>query len=289
MFPGWIVFLGGEEYEMPPEGWVTCYRLSKIVKYVGEVTIARWANEYRVSNSKWFGIFHAGNSPAEFYHPELANIIKEKATTYTKAPVGWKTAEKLYKIFHTSPNIIKSLADVYRKDNTGWFKKYWEGGQFTEFYHPDLIKKIKNDIDLMKVAVSNGWKRVTSFAGELKVEKSTVRSVAANYLLKHPEWSKKFWVHNGLAEHYNPDLVKIIKSHLPFKNPESGWKNLHEVDTETDGISRAYFRKLFLPFKKSNPEWFKFCKSKNGSKREYMHPRLIEEVIKKIKEKRSLS
>jgi hypothetical protein len=56
----------------------------------------------------------------------------------------WLNVSQLAKHLKTNHRRkLKKIAELYRQDNQGWFAEYFATRDFIEYYHPDLIKKIK--------------------------------------------------------------------------------------------------------------------------------------------------
>lgn len=285
-FPGWGPFFGHDVLEPAPTRWMTKHALSKILKNVGEVSIAKWVEEYRLSHPHWFGIYLNAKGPTEYFHPELVLILKDRASKRTLPLRGWETAEKLYRKGTASTMLINKTADKYRAKNPKWFKDFWTKGGYTEHFHPSLVRKIIKDLKAKKKVAPKGWIKVKTLSLEFGTTTSTVKYSVRNYLLSCPELLQKFWVVSINTEYFDPRLVEIVRGILPYKNPRKNWKNKHQINFRNIGISAAYFLKYIDRFRAGKPNWFQDCRAANGRCAEYFHPALVAKAISEIMAKR---
>lgn len=289
-FTGWIPFLGGGNYGQAPEGWKTAYKLCTEISHIGEVTIRKWAEEHRLKNPQWFQIY-ASKIPTEYYHPDLVALIREKGEKII-VPDGWKTAEKLYSDGGlSSPETIKGLVEKYREKNSTWFGHYQGtgkgGGLICEHYHPDLIKKITDEITERKLnQPPKDWKTAIELSREINVSSTSIKTYADSLRKSHPDQFGDFWKETLFVSYFHPDVAKLIKTHFDRPLPEEGWKNLYQAALKGD-TSTQYLSDFVKKYRNTNPEWFKLFKTPNGHGTEYFHPNLIEIYVNDIKKSKA--
>jgi hypothetical protein len=110
-----------------------------------------------------------------------------------------------------------------------------------------------------------------------------VKATAGKYKQEHPDWFKFFLGNNKTnREHYSPVLVDMIEKELnEYALAPEGWmvnKALAIlVDKEFSTVQKAV-----NPYKKTNPDWFKFFLGKGGSAGEHYSPDLVEAIRKEF-------
>jgi len=150
-----------EEREKPPEGWKGWTTIAREAG-TDPLTVRRLVDRefagYRATHPEWFKTYTDPNGRlADFLHPELVGLIVTQLTRRETAPSGWATilrissdmkeeAESTGADIVTSRTLIKKLIEEYRTNNPDWFKDYKTPSQkyvYTEHYHPDLVRLIK--------------------------------------------------------------------------------------------------------------------------------------------------
>jgi superfamily II DNA or RNA helicase len=112
-------------------------------------TINKFANNFRISNPKWFCLFYDKKKDVEYYHPELVKKIEKEFDIGKRKypPKNWMNAVNISKLNYVEvwSGTIISFVEQYRNTNPNWFGNYLvpvihhQG----EYYHPNLVKIIK--------------------------------------------------------------------------------------------------------------------------------------------------
>lgn len=135
-------------------GWENSSSLCEII--FGHVSslnkIKEFTELYRKDHPEWFQQQRSGTRTIEHYSPELVKITIEYFNLNignSLVEKGWKSPGALSRIIFgyltKSAHIkIKQFAEFYRKDHSEWFFKKESGKNSShEYYHPDLVKIIR--------------------------------------------------------------------------------------------------------------------------------------------------
>ncbi len=131
-------------YEYAPEGWHITNELAEGLG-VSARSIQNEAERHRFAHPDWFKKYKVRMGRVlEHYSPELISIIKAKFMGQEFAPAGWRPNAPLALELGSTPYTVKKIAERYRAANPAWFRQYKpKTGPITEYYHPDLVEKIK--------------------------------------------------------------------------------------------------------------------------------------------------
>ncbi len=135
----------GKRKSAPP-GWMTAKRISGSPEVAGNGSKVRdLAEGYRKNHPKWFSEFFTGTLFVEHYHPDLVKILIKEGARKKKPPEGWMTAKSISGLPGVVRNHhrIKKVAESHRAKKPKWFNLYAAGTNFTEYYHSDLVKILK--------------------------------------------------------------------------------------------------------------------------------------------------
>jgi hypothetical protein len=105
------------------------------------------AETYRKDHPEWFeqrDRRYFDNKKSEYYHPDLIKIIKEHLNAIPNKKEGWQNVHALAEIIKSVPLTIKSFAEQFRETNPEWFEQQRNKTQTAEYYHPELVKIIKD-------------------------------------------------------------------------------------------------------------------------------------------------
>lgn len=257
-FPGWMVFFGAK---IAPEGWMTAGQISRLPDVrLAVLEIRSVAESYRQEHPEWFDRCITGPSIQDYYHPELATILKEQ---FSKAREGWMTASQISALPETQGKMerVYDYAEAFRDSNPKWFRSFYVSrGKYVVSYHPSLGEILKEQF-ARKEKAPEGWMTNIQISrlSSVKAERETVKDTADSYRRDHPEWFKMYMTGAHFHEHYHPDLVKIVKEKLaPKENPPEGWMTVGQISESADVCaSRAEIKKFAEAYRESNPEWFK--------------------------------
>jgi superfamily II DNA or RNA helicase len=135
--------------ELAPTDWLTAHVLSKDI-HLGCKSLKILVEKYRGQNPEWFRSFNSkGSGSVEYYHPELVILIR-KENTREKAPEDWKSISMLRSLgINNAIKTIEKFTDFFRQAHPEWFQSFpklnvmIESNEMVEYYHPDLVQKIK--------------------------------------------------------------------------------------------------------------------------------------------------
>ena len=203
------------------------------------------------------------------------------------APEGWVTANSLGDV--ASAVTIKKFVEEYRSKHPEWFEEYTTNVGLTEFYSPELVNIIKEHYRQKKVWAPTGWMTSSSLTHEISSTNLTIKTFAQKYYTSNPEWFKEYYTKAGMAEHYSPELVKVIKVYFEKLNspvPE-GWMTAAALGS--NGVSDSSIIKNFVEqYRTSNSDWFKDYRS--GSRvTEHYSPELVKIIEEHFEKKNTLA
>lgn len=152
------------EREGPPAGWKGITAVSEEAG-TEPLTVRRWLERshknIRTTRPEWFGMYMNQNGKlVEFIHPDLVKAIVDELSRREVAPEGWMSVLSLSNELKNEARLtgnrvvssrrrIKDEMEKYRLAHPEWFKKFKPTtgrGPFGEHYHPDLIKRVKEDL-----------------------------------------------------------------------------------------------------------------------------------------------
>ncbi len=208
------------EVEKAPPGWITNKTLAQSLQSDWK-TIKDAAETCRSSNPDWFHMYKKNSGQInEHYHPELVSKITKEFSAIEKAPPLWMTRNALAQSMgnRNSGEAVKKVAELYRSSNPDWFHMYKaDGGNQREYYHPELIAKIKEEFFEVEKAPP-GWITNGPLAKSLGDAWETVKKVAELYRSSNPDWFHMYKENSGrINEHYHPELVAKIKEEIQKK------------------------------------------------------------------------
>lgn len=197
------------EIEKPMEGWTTPNQLLKIMPF-GLEKIIIMANEHRQNHPEWFKTFKTGKHTAEHYSPELVEILASKKRDI--APPGWMSGSMIEEAGIASRPTAKKVAERYRIEKPEWFQDYYIGPKLTEHYSPEIVDVIRREFFVEKPP--EGWFTASYFKDKIKGAPPGVVKFVEQYRSRHPEWFKTYKGRSMTAEHYSPELVKLIMNNM---------------------------------------------------------------------------
>jgi hypothetical protein len=260
------------------EGWetATSLMLSEKVK-LSVPLIKQYADTFRQEHPEWFEIqMSRNNKPTERYHPDLIKEI-EKHFNESEPQHGWKHSRDLVPVLDLHQKTVINSAEAYRKEYPEWFEtKRNPIGRLSEYYHPDLIKKLQEQFSKISDA-KEGWQTANGIAPEVDTTHKTIKRFVEQYRAEHPEWFEQQRAEMTFAEHYHPELVKLIIEHFN-KHPlrKEGWKSSSTLIKELKR-SQPVIKEYAETFRAEHPEWFEM--QKNGPKiSEHYHPDLVAKI-----------
>lgn len=133
-----------------PEGWISLNGFSTKF-HKNFYSIKKVVQLFRESHPEWFHRYVDGSGyhSAEFYSPELVNILTEKLIVKAEHPKDWMNNGELSVILKKHHLTIKKSAGKYRDSHPEWFANYpSKKGPVGEFYSPELVEQIKKDLGI---------------------------------------------------------------------------------------------------------------------------------------------
>lgn len=197
-------------------------------------------------------------------------------------PDGWRTASSLMSDYKTEHQMIKKFVERFRKDNPEWFKQFWAQVIFVEYYHPDLVVKIKSFFK-ERVFAPEGWGTADSLQKFLRVNRVTIKKFVAQFRTKNADWFKVYWTSGINAEHYHPKLMEIIKENYSMRTAPNGWMTVNQTKKQLDFKPNPNRVTDYAEqFRREHPEWFKSYLSGTHYVEHY-HPKLVKLIRENVK------
>lgn len=123
------------------QGWQSPRNLQKLIGF-SSTTIQQYADQFRSTHPDWFEIQRTSKE-SEQYHPELVEKVIQHFRSIPSKKEGWENPTRLQPIIHTGYLKIQTYAEQFRASHPEWFEVQKTQRQSAEFYHPDLVMKIK--------------------------------------------------------------------------------------------------------------------------------------------------
>lgn len=194
-----------------PEDWKRLPEV-QIMFDIPRKALERIVNKYRESNpeyfcSYWFPKF--GRTEL-FMSPEMIEIFRKEFEGVEIAPKGWENPTSLMDRFKRGRDAVHKIAEKFRETHPKKFRKFKhpESGVLMEFYSPELVKIITEDLNSLTTA-PEGWLTLAQILR--KLNKSTDRSVSKLVKKLSTEYedcpSKYIGCQNRLQKFYSPELV----------------------------------------------------------------------------------
>ncbi|MCX6780587.1 MAG: hypothetical protein NT003_00490, partial [Candidatus Magasanikbacteria bacterium] len=264
-----------------PSGWKTLGPVAQELD-ISPQTVESLMERFRDLHPEWFKEYlNKGKNFYEHFHPDLINELKKILFDKNKIiTAGWKKMGDLSREFGVSYTFLQKFILPYRTSNPDWiFKdKIKDRAIIYEYYHPDLIKIIKDAIKLREKPPS-GWKTRNKIFSELGLSsgaESVHRFIVAQ-LKEHPEWAHRYLDSVGkLAEYLHPELVRLVVEHVGVRNEApSGWLEkitlVHELK-----LNHGTILNFIQKYRTTRPEWFVPYLNKEKRLVEFLHPELVE-------------
>lgn len=278
-----------KEYIAPPDGWYTRSALASklntahsVIKIIAD----RYKNDEKNSYQNWFHNYNANNGQTrEYLHPDLVAIISADLNSRQEPPEDWANNHTLASKWGVAHETIKKLASQYSESKPEWIKAYKDQvGKIVDYFHPDLVAKINAEYESKKKA-PKGWMHRWGVMTKLGIASDTVLRFIRPFKETHQEWFKQYTDgKNRLTEYYHPDLVSLMeKSVQQRESAPEGWMTKKEI-AEKFGITFDLVENLLKEYQDGQHQnWFRDYHSKGHTKREHIHPDLINILEQKIK------
>lgn len=270
------------EIQSAPEGWMTAHTTADAIN-VTFSAVKNEAEKFRTKNPEWFKIFrNMQNRVKEHYSPELVKVIRDKYKGTPFASDGWITFNVLAKQIGIDPATLKKYAEKYRPSHSDQFKelRIERIGAFREHISPELAEILFNEYGKTEAAPGD-WLTAEKFHKIAGIDKDIIKQLAENYREDYPEWFGFYKNKSGQkAEHYHPDLLRIIKEEFKKSKAPEGWLILSHLVAKL-GLHQKIIKKAAERFRLEHPEWFAVYRSGRGM-REYYSPELIKLIGDRI-------
>lgn len=211
------------ELTSAPKDWETRAALSTELD-VSYRMLDRIIEPFRETNKEWFQYYEdKGGRSAEYIHPELVEHIKREVSSCIAAPEGWSTGFALSKKLGNGQDTIQRIAEEVASDSPEWIKVYrTKAGQPRVHYHPDLVRRIKQESENRASEVaSNEWISLRFVAIELGVAQATARLLVESCREEYSEMFALMRTSSGrgrgrgaLREHYHRDLIPRLQERV---------------------------------------------------------------------------
>jgi superfamily II DNA or RNA helicase len=124
------------------EEWHSAESLSRIV-VAAPTTIKIFAESFRKTHQNWFKNCLVRSSIAECYHPTLVEKIMFSFFKRSDLEKGWYNNYVLAKEVKISIKKLKNYTDKFTQVYPNWFQIFSRESRISVYYHPDLVKKVK--------------------------------------------------------------------------------------------------------------------------------------------------
>jgi len=275
--------------------WISVNDLGKILNK-NNATLRIWANEYRKDHPEWFDGWKL--------HPNLVDVLSSRAKmleislTEHVPQKGWLTLGAIAEKLNTRESRIKDVIDGYRISHPQYFDVAHDSKTklVREFFHPDLISIVENEIQKFYPVASSDWVTIANIAEAASVDFGTIKNRIPSYLKEHPEWykilaprgSKKDKNGNTINlpsktghDYYHSDLLKkIVKDINTEKTRVVGWTPIRDFAKESN-IDISTIESELLLLDKEYPELM--TKPKYRGDPRLMHPLIREKIAEFVK------
>src|SRR3989344_1908191 len=298
-----------EAAKLQAEGWIKAGDVVNLL-HKDWRSIAEVVEKYRNSNPEWFKKLRIKTSPGTLYSPQLLQIIKEQFPEKSFAPELWKTKRAITIDLGTSEGMVEHALDEYSKQNSATpdnvrsypikINKSGEIQYGPEFphYSPEVVNFVKNFIDKFKTDFPVAlplWETTHSLvkrfesSGKLKAGAQHIDKIAEKYRTNHPDWFRNFRKSAesvGVHEYYSPELVQQTEKEIvERRDVPVNWKNRFDI-SDTTGRTPLAIKKIADEYLETHPEWFLDRQMEdNPNVTVHYAPPLVEEILKRIKEK----
>lgn len=135
-----------------PNGWMTPVKVKNKYNLPGTYNkIVLFADKFKEEHPEWFNFFMSGFHYCEHYHSDLCSKIVEKFSL--KGLENWQTRNNLKSENNLNVSLytMKNFADKFKREHPEWFKLHEGEKRIVEYYHPDLVQKIKEHFKKRKL------------------------------------------------------------------------------------------------------------------------------------------
>lgn len=280
-------YLTKEGLNPPPDDWVSYRNIQmesgKSKKRIEQI-IDLLAGDFENST----GTFIFNRKEVSYVSPKLRKAVL-KYIEETTPQKGWMTPNGLRRnTIASGEPAIKRVAEKYRESNPEYFKSYPSSRGLSEFYAPELIDLLVDELGSKgeKNIAPKGWKTISTYCNENGYDYSTVKKISEKYTKSHRGWVAEYDGVTKKAIHLHPDLMKKIDQWYEKKNaileaPE-GWENSYRIALDL-GRDTVVVKKISSRYRKTNPEWFKEYKAGKYHTAEYYDPELVKIIKQEIK------
>ncbi len=261
--------------EQPPEGWAGLNALSLELTRSRD-SVLKVAEYYREKNPEWFKSFKSGRWDAQYFSPQLTELLRKQLAPFEVAPNSWVSVVSMKTAFGIDRGTVYKIADAYRKNHPEWFQTYKisEAKRTAEFISPELVEIVKREYEKFPKA-PEGWKNRMNLASQLVLSFGTVDEVVNGYERAHPEWFKMYRGYTGLVtEFLSPELVQEVQDYFERIKVPNGWIHMYELSKRL-GCSVETIERYLVPYINDHPKEAGEFRSPEGKFFTYYSPDAI--------------
>jgi superfamily II DNA or RNA helicase len=261
----------------PPDGWLHMSQITAAFitsdRYVQSII-----GELRLSHPEYFGRYLSQRGSAEYYSPEIVDIVKAQIIQRQKPPDGWLTKDELAgKLGITSHRIMDSLlaplseSKIYQTD-IGVFTG--ANSMPTTFYSPVIMGLLEQNYH-PKNHAPEGWLTISGLERKFGIQAFFVQLRIDVLRASRQDNFGTFADGRGRPrEHFSPDVIQILKSEWDKrKKPPEGWMNTNQL--RKLGLNPERTSILVDDYRSSNPEYFGMFTTERDVLTEYFAPPLV--------------
>jgi len=274
---------GMNQVPVPKSGWVSRLELERLFG-IDYLWTAQFVEQYRDTHSEYFGIYRGTtNHIAEYYSPELIDIIRTEYASIAAPAKGWLDRKELARRVGLSQRTATELAERYRKTYPHYFRQYrGENGKRTYFMDSSLIELIQGEI-IKVTEIEPGWLNLSQLKKELRTSGKRIKEVVEEYRVNHPEYFRRLrGQKNQATEYFSPELIYLLKQkERPNKallsTAPDGWMNLTQIQRYL-GVSRQTISRRIKILRVTQVIHSECFKDSVGKRVEYFPPEFIESL-----------
>lgn len=268
------------KYKSPEEGWLSVMAVSRRFR-MSKPIVYKFMGRYRESHPEYFQVFKSpAGHVAEYFSPELVEIIAE-ARSNLQAPVeGWLSISQLSNELGVSINTIERLIREQREiapDNFKVFRR--TSGSLVEHFSPGMISFLRRQVEAQYLQFSSppeGWFSYPQLAKELGTERDTAVRLSQKFRELHPEFFAKFRNRSGqVREYISTELLEELrKTWADIPVAGSDWINKKKM-AELLGINEKTVERLVSRYRIEKPDFFQILKTSKGYLTEHLSHSLL--------------
>lgn len=275
------------EYTPAPEGWMTIANAAEILD-VSEWTAKKILDNLAEHSPELKNRFKNQSGNAYYhYHSDLITEAVSLVPTQEKVPDDYCSAPSLARELGAGHHTVKTIAEKHLIDHPEWSSLFKNRGRVFEYYHPDLVQNIKEEVGHI---APEGWLTIRGLSKALGYSEGVVKKLAVSHRESMPEGVKIFRGPRGgkgarLREHYHPSIIDSVMKDLENRSPApEGWITYTRLAKDL-GVAPQTIRRRAEIFRQDHPEWFQIFNDSTRKVSEHFDPVLADELRRLIAEK----